>query len=135
MLQTESLVCRNTLGDVTKTCRISCRCLCKGVSIVNHLRLITRDHGSLETYQKLIMRDQGLVWACMRATVLPECLQKALKTCRFQLDAEEWQHVCDCFYWQTAEFTEKGSPEFKSLTCVSVCFTTNNFNQRCIVLW
>jgi len=53
-------------------------------------------------------------------TVLPEHLQKALKTCRFQLDTEEWQHMCDWFNWQTAEFAEKGSPEFKSLTCVSI---------------
>jgi len=61
MLQTGSLVYRNTLGDVTKTCLISCRYLYKGISTENHIRLITRYHGSLEAYQKVIMRVQGLV--------------------------------------------------------------------------
>jgi len=31
--------------------------------------------------------------------------------------------MCHWFNWQTAVFTEKGSPEFKSLTCVCICFT------------
>ena len=137
-LQTGSLVYRNTLGDVTKTCLISGRYLYKGISTENHPRLITRDRGLLETYQKVIMRVQGLVWGCLRATVLPEHLQKALKTCKFQLDTEKWQRVCDWFNWQTAEFTEKGSPEFKPLICVSICSTDKLLKPKMrifVIMW